>query len=150
MHEGLKPHLLWYFFVSLCLFERACGSSYHRTNGHSWSGLGSWRSAGRLDSASLGSWMHMTAWIPKQMTNVERWEVKNRKEEQNIKQRSRSHKSEKIAYSVPIPLKPFNNSHYNRYSIHIQGALIRFVSIHVNSEIIIICLAAALSIRLWP
>lgn len=42
------------------------GFSYHRTNVHSWSGRGSWLSAGRQDTPSLGLAKHMTVLIPEE------------------------------------------------------------------------------------
>lgn len=43
------------------------GFSYHRTNVHSWSGRGSWLSAGRRDRASLGLAKHMTVLVPEEV-----------------------------------------------------------------------------------
>lgn len=40
--------------------------SYHKTNVHSWSGRGSWLSAGKRDTASLGLAKHMTVLVPEE------------------------------------------------------------------------------------
>lgn len=138
----MRTCLLWNLYKE-SWSARVCLSvlrfmSYHRTNDHSWSGRGSWLSAGTQDSASLGLWRRMTVWIPEEMRGKERqmivrWEVWNRMKEAEKKTPSNLKNAfDTYWFMINKRVKVLDDpEQQTRYTIHIQG-LIK----HINSEII--------------